>query len=95
MGNGQGKPVCFSDEGKWGSAEMQRSVASSSINHAQYRDGLLCLCSRGHQLTRGCSSKSKSLPAVTSRREGRLWEGSDRGAERYWIDLRTEVHPQR
>lgn len=33
MGNGQGKPVCFEDEGTWGSG----SVSSSSPRSAEIR----------------------------------------------------------
>jgi hypothetical protein len=64
MGNGQGKPVCFSDEGTWGSGSVSVSVSSSSPRSAEIRRQQhqfrtrrrlnTVLVSRDHQLTRVC-----------------------------------------
>jgi hypothetical protein len=94
MGNNQGKPVVFTDEGPY---IPQTSLVAFASEFPKYLSRPLLLVGLFDcVLTFAFAhSQPQSFPAVTSGGKGRLWEGSHSGEERYRIDLRLEVHPQR
>ena len=89
MGNSNGKPVVFTDEGMYHTANgdvCQHYRAANCFTLAQSE--VLSDLSPNN-------SQPKSFPPATSSWKGGIWEGSNRGKEGYRIDFRLEVHPQR
>jgi len=95
MGNGQGKPVVFTDEGMH---------LSQNIGNIRRHDAGVALMDklpfvRAQSIpcanVRINNSEPQSLPTIKSCWKGCLWQGADCGEKRYRIDFRTKVYPQR
>jgi hypothetical protein len=91
MGNSNGKPVSFSDEG------MQASVSywKQSLQ-GQYQLASIVIASSNQKrlLTSGAShSEPQPFPLTACCREGCIRKGQDCREEGYATHLRLEVHP--
>ena len=94
MGNSNGKPISFSDEGTYVEESSwvsrgRKGLQPEDIDKGRRRIG-------SHLLTLPCScSESQPFSTFESRWKGRVWQGAHCREEGHGLDVCPQVHSQR
>lgn len=95
MGNSQGKPVVFTDEGERAPAKGMRWFLSMRFVCGRSWRGAVVSTFLGQFFLIHIRSQPQPFPPLARRRQGLFRESSNRGAERFGPDIRIEVYSER